>query len=543
MNRKLVARPRRRELSWIAVGALLCAFSLSQAVHAQAFANLNSALVDYSKTDYPAKKACADMAQYHDNDVTEIHASVVAASVATPQYCRLLGNIKPEIAFEVSMPETWNGRFYMIGNGGLAGESLTDRTRTSQRDAALRAGFAVAQTNTGHDSRREPGGTFVMSNPQKAIDYAYRAVHVTAITAKDIVKRYYARAVQHSYWNSCSNGGRQGLLEAQRYPQDFDGVIVTAPWLDQTGYTMGAMWNQDAVVAAPLSAAKLKTLASAVMGRCDGIDGVKDGLIDDPRRCDFDAHRDVPTCAAGADTAQCLTKAEADTVMKIYGGPVSQGKPLFPGYMPGSEAVVTGGFGSRGGANSAWLGTIVPAQPGGTPADFNLAQGIMRYLVHKPPQPDYNTGTFNFDQDVSMLDAWGKLANATSTDLDRFRQRGGKLLMIHGWADQILQPLVSVHYYEKLESRYGKASNEFVRLFMVPGMTHCSGGNGTDTFDSVTAAVNWVEKGKAPDTLAASHVVAGKVERTRPLCAYPQVARYKGNGSIDAAANFSCAVP
>ncbi len=531
----------QRICSAIAVCAVLAGFG--NAANAQAFADLNRALVDYSRADIAPSGSCADFAGYHDHDVVQIHAEQVAPAGNTPGYCRLAGLIDPEIAFEVSLPAKWNGRFYMIGNGGLAGESLQDPSRTSQRDAALAHGFAVAQTNTGHDSRKEPGGTFVLSNPQKAIDYAYRAVHATATTARDFIKRYYSRPVRRAYWNSCSNGGRQGLIEAQRYPQDFDGVIANAPWLDQTGYTMGAVWNQQALNAAPLSSAKLTTLAAAVMKRCDAIDGVKDGLIDDPRKCDFDAHRDVAACTAGSDAPNCLTSAEADTVMKIYRGPVSDGKPLFPGYMPGSEAVVTGGFGAPAGPHSAWVGTVVPAQPGGKSADFNLAEGIMRYLVHKPPQPDYDTNTFNFDRDVSMLDAWGKLADAKSTDLNAFRARGGKLLITHGWADQILQPLVSVHYYGQLRARYGNSTDEFVRLFMVPGMTHCSGGNGTDSFDPVTAIVDWVEKDKAPGVLDAAHIAAGKVQRTRPLCPYPQVARYKGSGSIDDAANFSCRAP
>jgi len=180
-------------------------------------------------------------------DIAEIHALPVQAASGTPTYCRISGVIQPEVAFEVSLPEKWNGRFYMIGNGGHAGEALDDRGRIAQRDEALKMGFAFAQTNTGHDSRKEPGGSFVMSNPQKAIDYAYRAVHVTAATAKDIVRNYYARPATRSYWNSCSNGGRQGLLEAQRYPDDFDGVLANAPWVSQTGFTIGTLWNQRSV--------------------------------------------------------------------------------------------------------------------------------------------------------------------------------------------------------------------------------------------------------------------------------------------------------
>jgi pimeloyl-ACP methyl ester carboxylesterase len=518
----------------------LAAVLASGELQAQAFADLKSALVDYSRSEISASRSCADMGAYKGKDIVEIRAEEIASAGGTPKYCRVSGVISPEVAFEVSLPEKWNGRYYMIGNGGHAGEALTDAGRTSQRDTALRLGFAFGQTNTGHYSAQEPGGTFVLGNPQKAIDYAYRAVHVTATTAKDIAAKFYAKKVERSYWNSCSNGGRQGLLEAQRYPEDFDGVVANAPWVDQTGFTIGAMWNQKAVTAAPLTAEKIALLGNAVMARCDRIDGVTDGVIDDPRRCNFNARRDVPVCATGTDLPTCLTSAQADTVMKIYGGPQGNGKTLFPGFMPGSEAAVTAAGGT---SSSPWMGMIVPAQPNAKPADFSLAEGTMRYLALTPPQPGYDTATFNYDRDVSLLDAWGKKANATSTDLNAFRKRGGKLLITYGWADQILQPLMGVQYYEKLQARYGKGTNAFARLFMVPGMTHCSGGNGTDTFDPVTAIVNWVEKGKAPETLPASRVVAGKVVRTRPLCPYPQVARYKGTGSIDEAANFSCAAP
>jgi feruloyl esterase len=506
---------------------------------AQAFADLKAALVDYSKAEHSARKVCAEMAGYKGRDIVEIKATAIAAAGDTPTFCRITGTISPEVAFEVALPERWNGRFYMIGNGGHAGDSLEDAGRRRQRDEALRLGFAFAQTNTGHYSAKEPGGSFVLSNPQKAIDYAYRAVHVTAATARDIVKGYYAKPVEHAYWNSCSNGGRQGLLEAQRYAEDFDGVLAYAPWVNQTGFTMGAVWNQQAMLAAPLTAAKLALLSDRVMARCDAIDGLKDGLIDDPRRCDFDAHRDVPACTAGSDTPSCLTSAQADAVMKVYRGPSSGGKSLFHGFMPGSESLVNG----PAGASSPWMGMIVPPQPGATTADFGLAQEIMRYLAHTPPQPKYDATSFNFDRDPPLLKDWAAKANATSTDLDKFRRRGGKLLMTYGWADQILQPMMGVEYYEGVARRYGRATGDFVRLFMIPGMTHCSGGNGTDRFDAMSALIDWVERGKAPASLAASRVVDNKIVRTRPLCPYPQVARYSGNGSIDEAANFSCAAP
>jgi len=518
---------------------LLC---LSAPVHAQLFSEAPSSLSQYTRADLAPGVGCDTLGAFKAADLASVHAEAVAGSGATPAFCRVTGTLSPEIAFEVALPERWNGRFYMIGNGGHAGESIEDPGRVAQRNAALALGFAFAQTNTGHDTRKEPGASFVLSNPQKAIDYAWRAVHLTATTGKAIAAKYYARPVSKAYWNSCSNGGRQGLIEAQRFPADFDGVIANAPWVDQTGFTLGALWNQRAVADVGLTAPKLSMLASKVMGKCDAVDGLEDGLIDDPRRCDFDARRDVPSCAAGADDASCLTAAQAEAVMKVYGGPQRGGKRLFPGFMLGSEVVAAGGPPGATPA-SAWLNMIVPAQPGAKPADFSLAEGTMRFLVHKPPRPDWDYRTFDFERDPSMLDAWGKLANAKQADLRRFQRRGGKVLMTYGWSDQILQPLMGVDYYEQVQAKHGARTGDFIRLFMVPGMTHCAGGVGPDQFDSMTAIIDWVEKGKAPESLLAKKIVAGQTVRTRPLCPYPQVARYSGQGSIDDAANFRCTAP
>jgi feruloyl esterase len=380
-----------------------------------------------------------------------------------------------------------------------------------------------------------------MSNPQKAIDYAYRAAHLTATTAKDIIKDYYGKSVAKAYWNSCSNGGRQGLIEAQRFPDDFDGIVANAPWVDQTGFTIGAMWNQKALSETPVTSAKLALVAERVMARCDELDGLKDGLIDDPRKCDFDPARDVPACSPGTDGPDCLTAAQAAAIAKIYGGPVSKGKPFFPGFMPGSEAIMPSLFG--GGTGSGWMNVIVSPQPDGTSADFGLAENTMRYLVHKPPKPDYDYKTFNFDQDIQMLDDWSKLADAKNPDLSRFKKHGGKLLMTYGWADSILQPMMGVNYYEQAEAKNGADTPDFFRLFMIPGMAHCGGGIGPDRNDPMTAIINWVEKGQAPASILASRVVNNQVVRTRPLCPYPQVARYSGKGSIDEAANFRCVAP
>jgi feruloyl esterase len=507
---------------------------------AQPFSEHASALVDYEKADWQPGKTCEQIGKFEAQELVQITAMMIPAGAA-PEHCRVTGLLAPEIAFEVSLPAKWNGRFYMIGNGGHAGESLEAATRVEQRNAALAAGFAFAQTNTGHDASKETGASFVMSNPQKAIDYAYRAVHLTAQTAKAITKEYYGKAVSRAYWNSCSNGGRQGLIEAQRFPDDFDGIVAASPWVDQTGFTIGAIWNQKALSAAQVTAAKLVLVGEKVMEKCDALDGLKDGLIDDPRKCAFDPAHDVPACAAGADGPECLTAAQAAAIAKVYSGPVSNGRPFFPGYMPGSEAVTTGLFG--GGAGSGWLNVIVSTRPEAKAADFNLAENTMRYLVPRPPKPDYDYRTFDFDRDIHLLDYWSTQADAKNPDLSKFRAHGGKLLITYGWADSILQPMMGVNYYEQAVAKNGPDTPEFFRLFMAPGMGHCGGGNGPDRHDPMTGMINWVEKGKAPDSMIARRVVNGQVARTRPLCPYPQVARYSGQGSIDDAENFRCVTP
>jgi hypothetical protein len=529
----------RPMLSALGIAALMAASVTT--VRAQAFADLKTALVDYSKADMEPRETCEALDKFKAREIVQIMAAEMPASASAPVHCRVTGMLSPEIAFEVSLPAKWNGRFYMIGNGGHAGEAMDDPGRVAQRNQALQLGFAFAQTNTGHDARKEPGASFVMSNPQKAIDYAYRAVHLTARTTQDITKQYYGKPISRAYWNSCSNGGRQGMMEAERFPDDFDGIVANAPWVDQTGFTIGAMWNQKALSAAPVTPAKLALVGEKIMAKCDAIDGLKDGLIDDPRKCDFNPARDVPACSAGADGPDCLTPAQADAIAKVYSGPMSNGKPFFPGYMPGSEAVMPGLFG--GGSGSGWMNVIVAAQPDAKPADFNLAEGTMRYLVHKPPQPDYDYKTFDFDHDIHTLDEWSKLADAKNPDLAKFHKHGGKLIMTYGWADSILQPMMGVNYYEQAVVKNGPDTAEFFRLFMVPGMAHCGGGIGPDRNDSMTAMINWVEKAKAPESIVASRVVDNQVVRTRPLCPYPQVARYSGQGSIDDAVNFRCVAP
>ena len=322
--------------------AVVIALAWSGAAKAQAFADAANTRTAYTTAELAPKARCETLASLALEELVELHATAQPAADGAPAHCRVSGVLAPEIGFEVNLPEHWNGRLYMIGNGGLAGEPPDAPNRAAQRADALTHGFAMVSTNTGHDARKGAPGTFVLGNPQTAIDYAYRAVHLTATTAKRIITAYYESPVARAYFSSCSNGGRQGLIEAQRFPDDFDGIVANAPWVDQTGFTIGAIWNQRALDEAPLTAEKLALVANRVMQKCDAVDGLADGLIDDPRNCTFDPARDVQACVAGTDSPSCLTAAQASTFSKIYGGPVSRGKPAFPGYMLGSEALAPG---------------------------------------------------------------------------------------------------------------------------------------------------------------------------------------------------------
>jgi feruloyl esterase len=506
--------------------ATLLAISAPPA-HAQLFADADSSPTDYTAAEIEPAISCAALTDIMFPDVVAIRAVTIPAEDEVPSHCRVDGTIHPAITFQVNLPAGWNGRYYMAGNGGPAGQHPD--TQGGARSQALAHGFVMGATDTGHDGTTEPGYTFGV-DLQKSIDYAFRAVHLTAVTAKAIANTYYAEPVRFAYWNSCSNGGRQGMLEAQRYPDDFDGIIANAPWIDQTGFAIGAIWNQQAVADAGLTPGKLNVLSDAVLARCDAIDGLRDGLIDDPRQCPVNVASDVPMCAAGTDNDSCLTPTQASAVQRVYDGPSnSGGRQLMSGFMPGSE--------------SSWMGLIVPATPGGVGGDFNLAQGIMQYMVYQPPRPDWDYRDFDFDRDPELLDRWGRLADANDINLREFRARGGKLIMTYGWSDQVLQPMMGVDYYEQAVTANGANGEDFMRLFMLPGMTHCSGGPGPDQHDPITAIINWVEAGEAPARMTARKIDNGQVTRSRPLCPYPQVARYDGSGSIDDAANFSCEAP
>ena len=439
-----------------------------------------------------------------------------------PAFCRVAATIRPtsdsEIRIEIWLPSStaWNGKFMAIGNGGQAGDIYYHKM-----GLPLTLGYAVASTDTGHQGKGDDG-SYALGHPEKVIDFGYRAVHEMVVKSKAVVAEYYSRNARLSYWNGCSTGGRQGLEDLQRYPADFDGVIAGAPAINPRS-AVQVLWVAQAVhkdEASFIPAAKFPVIQSAVLNACDGIDGVKDGVLDDPRRCHFDPNA---LLCKGADGPDCLTAAQVESARKIY-APATNPRTkerLFPGFEPGSE--------------KGW-GFAASAQPP------QLTLTGLRNRVFKNPNWDYMT--FNFDSDVALFDRESQAINAMDPNLRPFFSHGGKLLQYHGWNDNLIPPENSVNYYKSVADTLGGASkvNDSYRLFMVPGMAHCRGGDGTDRFDAIGILEQWVEKGKGPESIVASRYVGDKVERTRPLCPYPQAAVYKGTGSTDEAANFSCKV-
>jgi len=529
---------RTSAASAFAAFALFAASAVTHAQNGSQFRDWKPAALAGGGDAKPSA-ACASLIALTGYEFAISTASVIAATGETPEHCRVTGLIAPEIRFELLLPSAWNGRLYMFGNGGYAGEALDAAGRAANARRAVAKGFAVAQTNTGHDAATEPLGSFAAS-PQKFVDYAFRAVHVTVTTAKRTLQAYYGAPPRRSYFDGCSTGGRQGLIEAQRFPEDFDGIVAGAPVLDFSGTMISYAAIQRALSAAPLTPAKLRLVADAVYAKCDAADGLRDGVIDDPRTCGFDASADLPKCSGGADGDDCLSPAQIRALDAVYHGVSRRGADFFPGWPVGAEIAGGAGPAAAPGPVSGWLPWFVPP-PNGTPIQKTFGETFFKFMAFGAPRPSYDWQTFDLDADLDKIENARAVLDATNPDLSRFKARGGKLVSYFGWADPALNPLMGVRYFERAAQQAGASTADFYRLFMVPGMFHCGGGIGTSTFDAFTPLVEWVEKGTPPQSIAASRIVDGKAVRTRPLCPYPQVARYKGAGSIDDAASFACA--
>jgi feruloyl esterase len=447
-----------------------------------------------------------------------------AQHVRLPEFCRVAAIARPtsdsEIKFEVWIPSKWNGRFEGVGTGGFSGA-----ISYAEMSSALNSGYATASTDAGHTGDQL---AFGQGHPEKIIDWGYRSIHVMTDIAKLIIRDVTGKLPEHSYFNGCATGGHQAMMEVQRYPSDYDGAIAGDPAADRVheidGYLGVWLATHDADGKSLLPNAKLQLITRAAVAKCDKLDGVADGVIDDPGKCGFDP---AELACKGGDSESCLTEPQVAAAKKVYSGvrnPRTQAT-IFPGWPVGSE-------GWAATPNGGWDQMVNVPQP--------RRGEFFRYFVFD--DPNWQWSTFDFDRDVTFADQQMGFLAAKATDITRFTSHGGKLIMYTGLVDPILPADDVTEYYEAIAKQMGGAirSKDFVRYFKVPGMGHCSGGPGTTQFDMMPELQAWVEQGRAPERVIASRLLDDKTTRTRPLCLYPKVARWSGKGSSDDAANFSC---
>ena len=461
--------------------------------------------------------------EVHDaGTFTPPQGSPAAPLEGLPSFCRVRGVIAPAIQFEVWLPISgWNGKFEGTGNGGYAGAIVYTALATG-----LRRHYAVSSTDMGHLSTTPDPASWALGHPELVIDQGYRAQHETALRSKEIVTAFYAAKPRLSYFVGCSSGGWQGMTEAQRYPREYNGIIAGAPAFEVIHLHAGTLWTY--LAAQDIAVEKFRLITDAVLAKCDGADGVKDGLLQNPQACRF-APREL-ACREGQDSAQCLTALEVTALQKIYDGlHDSSGAVIYPGWPRGVEYALP-----------------MTRQP----FVAALASSTFKDMVFGDPSWDYHH--IDYTRAVREADAkLGAVLNNFSPDLAAFRRAGGKLILWHGWDDPLISPLHTLEYYRAVARYFAKRSpstedgavaaiSDFARLFLAPGVNHCGGGPGPDTFDALSALEAWVEHGTAPEQMIASHQTKGAVDRTRPLCAYPRTAVYTGSGSTDDAKNFSC---
>ncbi len=460
-----------------------------------------------------------------------------------PPFCRVAGEMRPtadsRIRFEVWLPTgSWNSRILGTGNGGFAGSIWFD-----QLADYLRRGFAVSGTNAGHDAE-STDASWAFNHPEKVKDFGWRAIHLTADAAKQITSAFYGKPAHKSYFDACSDGGREALMEAQRFPDDYDGILAGAPANSWTSLVTGGAGAMQALMANPaayIPDRKLPFLEKASLAACDTLDGVKDHVIGDPSGCHFDPQ--VLLCK-GDDASDCLTQPQIDALKTLYAGAKdSQGVPIFPGFTPGDE--------------SSWKVWLIGDDPGSALGP-RFVENYFRYLVTGDPTFDVLKAHID-DLLRQSRDKEADNLDATNPDLSRFAAHGGKLILYHGWNDPAISPYNTVEYFESVEKQMGPNKvDSFARLYMVPGMEHCAQGPGASAFGQFgmeSAATpkyglfdslqNWVEKGSPDATVIATKYKSGEsadreAEFTRPLCAWPKVARYNGSGDPNNAASFAC---
>lgn len=486
-------------------------------------------------------------------------AVTVETSVAVPDalpagYCRVVGVIAPAIRFEIHLPLTkWTQRYVQNGCGGLCGNISGLTPGRADGCAPVTNGeVATGATDMGH-SGGQGDPKWASDNPQAKIDFAYRGEHLTAVTAKALIQKYYGRAAKYTYFSGCSDGGREALMEAQRYPGDFNGIAAGAPamnFITQNTFYHGWNGRQNMTDDGKpiLLADRLPILHNAAVAACDELDGLKDGLISYPPACHFDPTTIV--CKPGQDPATCLTSAEANVAKEIYRGAHDA---------KGQQLVISG---PQYGSELNWSGVYVPQGPTGNTMSPGMAQGVVRYIAYEKASPDFLLKDFKFDQATfDAIAPMHRIYDSTDPDLTKFAAAGGKLILYHGWSDPHISPLNTIAYYTAMQKIMGESKvSQFSRMFLFPGGSHCNGGDGPFDAPLLSALMSWVEKSSPPQMIVASHspqtgrggrgargpapttpAPPPAIDRTRPVYAYPMIAKYKGSGSIDDASNFTIA--
>ena len=506
------------------------------------------------------------------NNLTITSAELIAATDSTPQYCYAKGVIAPAIGYHVQLPlpENWNGRFLKWGDGGKDGD-------LDFADHRVAEGYAVANSNMGHDNGSEPGSSFGFDNRQAEIDFGYRAVHLTSNAAKTLIQAYYGEDPAYSYFEGCSTGGREVLMEAQRYPYDFDGMVGGAPVLHYQGTNVSHAWMLQKVFKDDFagnlafdtdgngsfdSLTKVHILEDAVLAKCDANDGITDGVIDNPLSCNFDPQVDLANrmCDGDVNADDCFTRRQLQTIKDFYTGPYdSRGVLILKGKSFGSEW--------------SWPSSNIPHEENSMfPVNLGYVRNHFNFIFYEkdpgvsPPDitdlsypldktrnpPEWAWWEFDVDDvTAGKGDLMMEIIDAVDPDLSRFLgNNSGKLILYHGWADFSPPPEPTLDYYKDMvETTFDgdmTAAREQARLFMVPGMGHCGGGPGPNSWDKLPALVDWVENGNAPDFVVATHSTDGVVDNERPICAYPEMAVYTGpaGGQNDpvnwVAGNFTC---
>ncbi|GAA0514829.1 feruloyl esterase [Paractinoplanes deccanensis] len=535
--------PERRRTLAAVVNVLVLVAGLAAASTAQASPRPLNAPAQAAVT-LPAI-TCAQAARLDLTGVPEAPAAVTSATVVSAagnalgqwEACHVKGLIAPQIQFSLMLPtQTWAGRYLQTGCGGFCG-SVNFDPQAAYGCAPLTNGtFAVAADNEGHYGAGFTDGLFG-ADPQLRVDFGYRSQHLTSLVAKEIVKRFYGRAASYSYFTGCSEGGDQAMTEAQRYPEDFDGIVAGAPASNMTALAIWDQgWNAKAVRGADgkptLALNDLTPLHTAVVNACDTLDGTKDGLISDSQSCTFDP-KSIACPATGAGTSGfCLTPVQVETVRKIYGGARdTKNRLMYPGAQPrGSEL--------------DWAGWLIPAVAAGTSNQEGFAVNTVRWLAYPQVRPSLTLNDIQFTE-KSFREIMGRVSgiyDSTDPDLSAFRKRGGKLIMWHGEADPAVPPAGTIAYYQAVIKQMGglARTQEFARLFMLPGVAHCSGGQGPDKFDALTPVVDWVERGQAPTSMITSKVdAAGSVTATRPVYPWPLMAVNTTGGPVGQASSYT----